>query len=255
MVPDQVWKCLETTAKRLLCYGFRRNGKAMGQLNQCWWSISREINVFPGSNIGCFTFCIRLWTIYWHPVVGLLVFWTLSIATEPSGTSISASQSFWGIAQCDWIPAVLTAASRDFPQSLEVNSRRISRIRGGHFSHILFNSSIIITPGDVLWSEWINYSLINKLINYTPKKSVFWDITLCNPFEINRRYGGTCHLHIRAWRWISQARYQCVPGSKKSTALAWFILQHKDEGKGFSRNVGWLSMYYAMVYPKRHNFS
>jgi hypothetical protein len=34
------------TAKRLLCCGFRRTGKAMGQLYQCWWRICREINVF-----------------------------------------------------------------------------------------------------------------------------------------------------------------------------------------------------------------
>jgi hypothetical protein len=33
----------ETTVKRLLCCGFRRTGKAMGQ---CWWKISQEINIF-----------------------------------------------------------------------------------------------------------------------------------------------------------------------------------------------------------------
>jgi hypothetical protein len=36
-----------TTVKRLLCYGFRRSGKVMGQVYQCWWRICREINVFP----------------------------------------------------------------------------------------------------------------------------------------------------------------------------------------------------------------
>jgi hypothetical protein len=36
----------ETTVKRLLCCGFRRTGKAKGQLYQCWWRISREINIF-----------------------------------------------------------------------------------------------------------------------------------------------------------------------------------------------------------------
>jgi hypothetical protein len=35
----------ETTVKRLLCCGFRRTGKAMGQVFQCWWGIRREINV------------------------------------------------------------------------------------------------------------------------------------------------------------------------------------------------------------------
>jgi hypothetical protein len=41
----------ETTVKRLLCYGFRRTGKAMGHEYQCWWRICRVINVLFGSNI------------------------------------------------------------------------------------------------------------------------------------------------------------------------------------------------------------
>jgi hypothetical protein len=32
----------------------------MGQVYQRWWRICREINVFPGSNITCFTFYIHL---------------------------------------------------------------------------------------------------------------------------------------------------------------------------------------------------
>jgi hypothetical protein len=47
---------------RLFCW-FRRIGKAMGQVYQCWWRICREINVFffAPSNITCFTFYIELW--------------------------------------------------------------------------------------------------------------------------------------------------------------------------------------------------
>jgi hypothetical protein len=36
----------ETTVKGLLCCGFRRTGKAMGQVYRSWWKICREINVF-----------------------------------------------------------------------------------------------------------------------------------------------------------------------------------------------------------------
>jgi hypothetical protein len=36
----------ETTVKKLLCCGFRRTDKAMGQVYRCWWRICREINVF-----------------------------------------------------------------------------------------------------------------------------------------------------------------------------------------------------------------
>jgi hypothetical protein len=37
----------ETTIKRLLCCGFRRTGKSMGQVYQCLWRICREISVLP----------------------------------------------------------------------------------------------------------------------------------------------------------------------------------------------------------------
>jgi hypothetical protein len=37
----------ETTVKRLLCCWFRGIGKAMGKVNQYWWSTCREINTFP----------------------------------------------------------------------------------------------------------------------------------------------------------------------------------------------------------------
>jgi hypothetical protein len=35
----------ETTVKGLVYCGFRRTGKAMGQMYQCWWRMYREINV------------------------------------------------------------------------------------------------------------------------------------------------------------------------------------------------------------------
>jgi hypothetical protein len=37
---------VETEVRKWLCSGFRRTGKAMGQVYQCWWRICREINVF-----------------------------------------------------------------------------------------------------------------------------------------------------------------------------------------------------------------
>jgi hypothetical protein len=38
----------KTTVKKTstVCCGFRRTGKAMGQLYQCWWRTCREINLF-----------------------------------------------------------------------------------------------------------------------------------------------------------------------------------------------------------------
>jgi hypothetical protein len=36
----------DNSQKRLLCCGFRRTGKAIRQVYQCWWRICREIRVF-----------------------------------------------------------------------------------------------------------------------------------------------------------------------------------------------------------------
>jgi hypothetical protein len=29
------------------------------------------------------------------------------------------------------------------------------------------------------------------------KSTVFWDITQCSPLKVNRRFGGTCRLHLQ----------------------------------------------------------
>jgi hypothetical protein len=39
------------------------------------------------------------------------------------------------------------------------------------------------------------------------KSSIFWDVTPCSPFKVNRRFGGTCRLHLQG-REISQAGEQ-----------------------------------------------
>jgi hypothetical protein len=49
-------------------------------------------------------------------------------------------------------------------------------------------------------SIWPVYQLISLL-----KSSIFWDITPCSPFNVNRRFGGTCRLHLQGPR-ISQGR-------------------------------------------------
>jgi hypothetical protein len=36
----------DNSQKTSMCCGFRRTGKAMGQVYQCWWKICREINAF-----------------------------------------------------------------------------------------------------------------------------------------------------------------------------------------------------------------
>jgi hypothetical protein len=57
----------ETTVKRLLCCGFRRVGKVMGHMYQCWWMTCQEIIFFLGSHITYFTCDIYLCPIYGLP--------------------------------------------------------------------------------------------------------------------------------------------------------------------------------------------
>jgi hypothetical protein len=44
--PQPVAEVAGTIIKRLLCFGFRHIGKAMGQVYQCWWRICRDIKCF-----------------------------------------------------------------------------------------------------------------------------------------------------------------------------------------------------------------
>jgi hypothetical protein len=39
------------------------------------------------------------------------------------------------------------------------------------------------------------------------KSNIFWDITLCSPFKVNRRLGGIYRLHLQGGR-ISRIRNQ-----------------------------------------------
>jgi hypothetical protein len=65
----------ETTVKRLLCCGFRRTGKAMGQMYQCWWRICREKNVYSRFEYHMFYVVLfHLWPIYWLSLVFYDVF-------------------------------------------------------------------------------------------------------------------------------------------------------------------------------------
>jgi hypothetical protein len=42
---------------------------------------------------------------------------------------------------------------------------------------------------------------------YRMKSATFWDITLCSPLKVTRRFGGTYRLHLQGQR-MSQAKNQ-----------------------------------------------
>jgi hypothetical protein len=41
------------------------------------------------------------------------------------------------------------------------------------------------------------------------KSTIFWHITSCSPLSVNRRFGGTYHLHLQGVR-INRARNQLI---------------------------------------------
>jgi hypothetical protein len=64
-VETEVRKLLRQQSKRFLCCGFRRTGKAMGEVYQCWWRrICGEINAFSRFKYHMFYVYIHLWPVY-----------------------------------------------------------------------------------------------------------------------------------------------------------------------------------------------
>jgi hypothetical protein len=47
------------------------------------------------------------------------------------------------------------------------------------------------------------------------KSSIIWDITQCKPLKLNRRFGGTCRIHLQG-RKISHTRNQ-----RETASRAW----------------------------------
>jgi hypothetical protein len=60
--------------------------------------------------------------------------------------------------------------------------------------------------------------------------SIFWDIMPCSPLEVNRRFGGTCHVHFQGRR-ISHARNHHEKGSKKRFRL---LISGYRQAKGWT---------------------
>jgi hypothetical protein len=63
------------------------------------------------------------------------------------------------------------------------------------------------------------------------KISVLWDIAPCSPLKNNRRFGGTCCLHLKN-QGICQAGNQHGAGSKLG-----FFYDSEDGGDMFHRNA------------------
>jgi hypothetical protein len=86
------------------------------------------------------------------------------------------------------------------------------------------------------------------------KSSIFWDMTSCIPFKVDRYFGGICRLSIQGWR-VIQAIYQHEVGSKPASCWfpVWLNFNPEDGGDIFPGNIDWLSTYYTALYSRRYN--
>jgi hypothetical protein len=70
------------------------------------------------------------------------------------------------------------------------------------------------------------------------KNYIFWDITLCSPLSVNRRFGGTYRLHLQGRR----NKFSEKPVWKQVASRVGFLLGlsfPEDGGDMFRRNIDW----------------
>jgi hypothetical protein len=99
----------------------------------------------------------------------------------------------------------------------------------------------LVYPNQLPWTSRVcHYRTEQVSSSGTLLICIFWYITSCGRLKVNRRFGGTCHLHLQGWR-ISLARNQSG------------LLFNPEEGNMFLGNVGWFSTDYTALYPRRQN--
>jgi hypothetical protein len=72
----------------------------------------------------------------------------------------------------------------------------------------------IYPTSSICWKRRPLYRLLHQTA-YFIENPICWDIMPCSPLEVNRRFRGTCHLHLEG-RTMNRARNQHGTGSKKS---------------------------------------
>jgi hypothetical protein len=87
---------------------------------------------------------------------------------------------------------------------------------------------------------YVGFEVLTAVVT---RGNVFWDITPCSPFKVNRCFGGIYRFHHQGRR-INRARNQ----SETRWQAEQFL---EDGGDIFLRNVGCLSTDYAALYTRR----
>jgi hypothetical protein len=87
----------------------------------------------------------------------------------------------------------------------------------------IFGSVLYFQECQLLWTWWTICVCYTCLVSPSPnldsnseyetrmKSSIVWDITLCSPLKVNRRFEGTCHLHMQDRRRNQQEADKHIP--------------------------------------------
>jgi hypothetical protein len=77
---------------------------------------------------------------------------------------------------------------------------------------------------------------------------IFWDKTPCSPLKVNRRFGGTCCLHLQGRR-ISQPRNR-REASRKAENSAASVFKEITELKFFGHDGGTSNLFKILIILK-----
>jgi hypothetical protein len=78
------------------------------------------------------------------------------------------------------------------------------------------------------------------------KSIILWNITPCSWLKVSRRFGRTYRLHLQDRR-ISRA----LLSTEFHAGILLSLFKSEDRDDMFVRNVGWLSVEYMALYPRR----
>jgi hypothetical protein len=98
-----------------------------------------------------------------------------------------------------FINLVLTAVNENVARSFDV--RVVSHFPSFDITKIYKTSNIPLCK-----SDYMRFDVPTEVVM---KSYIFWVITSCSLLKVNRRFWGTCHLHLRSLR-ISQARNRAL---------------------------------------------
>jgi hypothetical protein len=86
-------------------------------------------------------------------------------------------------------------------------------------------------------SEWRREEVQNEALE---NRSIFWDMTPCNPTKVNPCFGVTYHLHLQGRR-ISLLR---------ASFLRFLFFRPEDGSDMFRRNVDWFARLHGVIFQK-----